>query len=379
VRAPVLSTLLRLAGTLLAEPPAMFTARRGEERAKLVRKRGGSAASERAVARALAWLAERQGEDGSWDLDADDLEGQGGGWHGERVPCPFDYEGTALCTLAFLGAGHTHEQGEHAEAVARALDALRGARGRRPTLFGVAYATQAMAEAYAMTGDEALAAPVREGSTSCSRSRKPDAGWRYYAGSRMASGTPTTTAVVTALRIAEEAGFRVDDSYRAPVLKWLDGLVEMKTGRVEYTVNGRRLGYTPTTANAASALLVRAWLGQKKGHPMVRRHLRAIAKHKPKWSLKFKVLEVNGRKRKVQIGYLQHYYWWHGTEALARLDPGLYSSWNRALKRALLPKQRKSGPLAGSWDPDGTYGKVGGRIFSTALCTLALESYYRYK
>jgi hypothetical protein len=123
---------------------------------------------------------------------------------------------------------------------------------------------------------------------------------------------------------------------------------------------------------------VRARLGQTASHPEVVLGLRALAKHRPKWSIRFKTVKVQGVERRVQIGYLQHYYWWHGTEALARLGGGAWSAWNGALKKALLPKQRKTGALAGSWDPAGTYGKVGGRLFATALCTLMLESYYRY-
>ena len=89
-------------------------------------------------------------------------------------------------------------------------------------------------------------------------------------------------------------------------------------------------------------------------------------------------MKVKGVERKVQIGYLQHYYWHHGTEALARVGGSAWSSWNGALKKALLPKQAKTGHAAGSWAPEGTYGSVAGRVFSTALCTLMLEAYYRY-
>ncbi|MHC4547447.1 MAG: hypothetical protein ACYTEZ_01610 [Planctomycetota bacterium] len=368
--------LLLLAAAAAAGP---LTAGRADERRKEhLRRRGGNAATERAVAAALVFLAGRQTDAGYWDADAfAEGEGRGGGWHGERVPCPFDREVTALATLAFLGAGHTHRAGRHARCVDRAL-AWLARPSKRATLFATAYATQALAEAYDLTGDEALAPAVREGVARMVAARQPQGGWRYYPGSRMASGVPTTTAVVCALRVAEEAGFDVPQEYREPVLGLLGRLVDRETGRVAYTLDGHRLGYTPTTANAASALLVRAWLGQPAAHPEVALGVRALGKRRPRWAVRYKTLKVNGVARKVQIGYLQHYYWWHGTEALARLGGRSWSAWNGALKKALLPKQRRTGPLAGSWDPEGTYGKVGGRIFSTALCTLMLESYYRY-
>jgi len=374
VRVPAL--LLVLAAAAAAGP--LTAGRQAGRKEQLLRRRGGNAATEKAVARALAFLAERQTDAGYWDADGfEDDTSNGGGWHGERVPCPFDREVTALATLALLGAGHTHRAGPYREAVARALAWLSRPPGRT-TLFATAYATQALAEAYDLTGDASLKPTVEAGIVVMVESRQPRGGWRYWPGTRMASGVPTTAAVVCALRVARDAGFSVADDYETPVLDLFGRLVDRKTGRVAYTLDGHKMGYTPTTSNAASALLVRARLGQKASHRDVVLGLRALAKHRPKWSIRFKTVKVNGVPRKVQIGYLQHYYWWHGTEALARLGGSAWSTWNGALKKALLPKQRKTGALAGSWDPAGTYGKVGGRIFSTALCALMLESYYRY-
>ena len=55
-----------------------------------------------------------------------------------------------------------------------------------------------------------------------------------------------------------------------------------------------------------------------------------------------------------------------------------WKTWNAALKPALIDHQRKSGDEKGSWDPIGAWGKEGGRVYSTALGTLMLETYYRY-
>jgi len=370
-----------LAATAAAGP--LTAGRAPAQSARLIRAKGGSATTEKAVASALDWLAHHQTPEGYWDADGFDgtpgcdCDGKGGGWHGARVTCPFDREVTGLAALAYLGAGQTHRSGPHAKVVARALAWLARPAGRT-TLFATAFSVRALAEAYDMTGDASLRPPVERGIALLVSARLPDGGWRYWPGVAMASGVPTTTAVVCALRVAEEAGFEVDGAYKPAVLHWLDRLEDRATGRVAYTLDAARLGYTPTTTNAASALLCRLWLGAGTSDAAVRRERKAVMRRKPRWSIRFKRLEVKGVVRTVQIGYLQHYYWQHASEALARVGGGTWSAWNGALKKALLGHQRRSGHAQGSWDPVGTYGKVGGRVFSTALCALCLESAYRY-
>ncbi|HEX5138642.1 MAG TPA: hypothetical protein VFY93_16845 [Planctomycetota bacterium] len=367
--------LLLLAGVAAAGP--LTAGRTGEARAQLLRARGGSKATEDAVASALKWLAAHQGEDGSWDADgfgaACDCGGGGKGWHGEDAPCPFDREVTALAALAFLGAGHGHRDGPYKDTVSRALAWMQ--RGSGGTLFGAAYATQAFAEAFDLTGDEALKPAVEAGIREMLRARQKDGAWRYFP--MEVSDVPTTTAVVVSLRVAEEAGFEVDRAYRQSALDMLDRLVDRKTGRVAYHWGAEQLGYTPTTANASSALLVRSWLDAMRT-PEAALSLKAIADRRPKWSVKYKTMKVKGVEREVQIGNLDLYGWWHATEALARTGGPEWTAWNDALRRALLGHQRTNGHAAGSWDPEGTYGKVGGRVFSTALGALMLESYWRY-
>jgi hypothetical protein len=57
--------------------------------------------------------------------------------------------------------------------------------------------------------------------------------------------------------------------------------------------------------------------------------------------------------------------------------PG-WQRWNDALQRALLARQVKQGPLAGSWQTDDLWAGYGGRLYTTTLATLTLEVYYRF-
>jgi hypothetical protein len=75
------------------------------------------------------------------------------------------------------------------------------------------------------------------------------------------------------------------------------------------------------------------------------------------------------------------YYWYYATYAMNQWGGAAWREWEKALGRALLPMQRRSDRpdnFHGSWDPADAWGEEGGRVYSTALCALMLEVYYRY-
>ena len=58
-----------------------------------------------------------------------------------------------------------------------------------------------------------------------------------------------------------------------------------------------------------------------------------------------------------------------------------WTQWKKAIETALIPNQRredKDDNFFGSWDAAGPWGEEGGRVYSTAICALILEVYYRY-
>ena len=76
------------------------------------------------------------------------------------------------------------------------------------------------------------------------------------------------------------------------------------------------------------------------------------------------------------------HHWYYATLALFQhqsIDEGAWTRWNEALKPELLAHQRRDGHAAGSWDPHDEWSRLGGRIYQTAICTLSLEVYYRYR
>ena len=50
-----------------------------------------------------------------------------------------------------------------------------------------------------------------------------------------------------------------------------------------------------------------------------------------------------------------------------------WKAWQKALSPALLGSQVEGGVGKGSWEPEGAWCYVGGRVFSTAMAVMALQ------
>jgi hypothetical protein len=254
---------------------------------------------------------------------------------------------------------------------------LDGGAGGFDSLWNLAFAVQAVADAHAATRDLALRPALERAVRALEAAQGPDGGWRYFPSA--VGDVPTTSAVAVALGTAAQAGIPVDAERAKRVLAFLDARVDRKSARSEYHEGAETLGYTPTTANAASALAARAFLGALGSAPVLDRQLAAAAEHKPAWKIGEKqVKRPDGTVVTAQVGWLYPYLWHYATLALfQRGGPG-WTAWFSALKGALLKGQRKDGHAAGSWDPLGTYSDSGGRAYVTGLCVLMLEAPYRY-
>ena len=66
------------------------------------------------------------------------------------------------------------------------------------------------------------------------------------------------------------------------------------------------------------------------------------------------------------------------TYGLYQMGATHWGNWWRPVMDAVVGSQRDDGNFAGSWDPLGRGVVRGGRLFSTALSVLTLESFYRY-
>jgi hypothetical protein len=170
-----------------------------------------------------------------------------------------------------------------------------------------------------------------------------------------------------ALRSAELAGFEV------PMITW------QRAGKFLESVSRGRAGglaaYQPGTGvsrpMSAEATYCKMLLAQRVGGVDI---LAPTCEE----TAEYVGDEVPGASR------VNLYYWYYATLLLhLRQHAGPraeqdWHGWNDALKRSLLASQHTSGPLEGAWNSDTVWGGYGGRVYTTALAALCLETYYRY-
>ena len=108
------------------------------------------------------------------------------------------------------------------------------------------------------------------------------------------------------------------------------------------------------------ALWCRMFTGQDVHDPRVEGALAQLAK----------ALPAPNKKGKVRATERLFF----GSQAALLGGGRLWSTWNPALQKTLLAGQLKDTCERGAWEPVNNYG----RVYSTALGTLSLESYYRF-
>lgn len=344
----------------LKPPTDAYAQRITPDRTALVERRGGSQETERAVAKALAWLAEHQSDDGHWDGAAFD---QTCGACGGDTDIAVNNALTGLSLLAFLGAGHTHVgDSPYADNVRRAAYWLiaqqtdRGDLRGEETMYTHGIVTIALSEAYGMTGDVDFIDPVRKAVEFIDRARNQTVGgWRYDPG--QAGDTSVLGWQIMALKSATMNRIPASADSFKEARRWMD-LVdhESQSGLYAY-----RPGRRHAPAMTAEGMFVQQLLGMPRGDPRMQVSADFIARYPPDWD--------EGPNT---------YYWYYATLALFQFQGDHWRDWNRAITRELLRHQRRSGRVGGSWDPEGEWADVGGRVYQTALCTLMLEVYYRY-
>ncbi len=415
---------------------ATYKLRDVEQRKEAARRFGGTAESEAAVELSLNWLSNMQSPDGHWDAQTFGA----GQVRVDEFGVKRDYAGrdadtgiTALVTLSFLGAGYTHEGGKYALNVDRAIDwliqqqnkdgSLEGESGRFARMYCHAMATYALAEALGMQDSMLLGPIVDPGMISTGQvmaqnlstalllqcgmcphglaavtssgiatqaeltayklrrvddirlraallravtytvsQQDPDSGgWRYEFGQE--GDISMFGWQMMSLKSASIAGVAINPIVRQKMIDFLNSVRQGEHGglfgyRRSVLVDGRETEPV-TPVMTAEALFCQQMLGYPRDSATSREAVQYMLRNMP------------------QLSQLNMYYWYYGTLAMYQYGGKPWEDWNNVVRDTLIQEQRRDGAYAGSWDPNGPWGKYGGRLYSTAISTLTLEVYYR--
>jgi|TARA_B100001971_G_C18211390_1_gene550922 hypothetical protein len=318
-----------------------------EKRADFVRQQGGGPETEAAVARALEWLKRNQWKDGRWNHRSGHSTGA-----------------TGLAMLAYMGWGAKHTQpGPYQDTLSKAVNWMlskeqNGDLRYRGDMYDHGIAAIALAEAYNLTKDERLRAPVERVVAFTTKAQNPESGgWRYetYSENPRDKGDLSVSGwQLMALKSAKLGGISVPAAPFVNVRKFFNS--------VGFDGNGFRYqpGRTPSSAMIAEGLFCEQILRGGKVNPQIEKCVGLIQKKLPS-------------SRTVD-----YYYWYYGSLAMRQTQGKAWENWNDKLKPILLRKQKRGGTNDGSWDPEGKNGTIAGRCVTTSMAALSLEVYYRY-
>lgn len=333
-----------------------YEGRNPQWRARLVASRGGTPESESAVELGLAWLAAHQWADGGWRFDHTGGPCRGMCRDPGRVATTTGATGLAL--LAFLGAGYTHHSGTYRDVVQRGLYYLGqrmlvtpyGGDLQEGTMYAQGIATLALCEAYAMTQDATLRPMAQQGVDFICYAQHPQGGWRYV------PGQPGDTTVfgwqIMALKSARMAGLEVPSPVIDAAMRYLDSVQSQGGAAYGYQKSGNEPACT------AIGLLSRMYYGWRRNDPRLEKGVG--------------ILQAIGPSRN------DVYFNYYATQVMHHYHGQGWEKWNTTLRDYLVSTQQQQGHERGSWYFPDRHGAFGGRHYTTCMCVMILEVYYRH-
>jgi hypothetical protein len=251
-------------------------------------------------------------------------------------------------------------------------------------MYNHAIATLALTEAYGLSHWIPIKKHAKKALAFIHETKNPGRAWRYHLGSESGpkerNDVSVTGWMIMCLASAEDFGLPYDPKDIEDALQYIDDMTDPKTGRTGYNEKGsyssRESGdeliwpYNQTEAMTAVAMLSRVFCGNILGNldgqaEMLDKGAKLLRRHPPLWD--------------VEAGTIDYYYWYYGSYAMFQMAGNDWKFWKDRMINALVKNQRTEGCAKGSWDPQyGPWGDSGGRIYSSALCILCLEVFYRY-
>ncbi|MGE3350975.1 MAG: hypothetical protein AB7O84_04525 [Planctomycetota bacterium] len=359
-----------------------YSNRFGPQKQQALEEFGGTADTERAVRDGLRYLASIQRDDGGWGSN-EDYESKYGYVRVGK---------SALCLLAFLGAGHTPaSRTEHSEVARRAVAFLLSVQQRETGAFGVSSAyghgisTYALAECYGITKDERLRRPVEDALSWILANQGPRGdrrnrgGWGYFSPGLRPEDDYARTSIsswmVMALESAKLSGIAPPDDVLPAAREFFERAWDREQRFFRYNHMRSRLesGWPTLPASTPASAFCLLLLGVDRGDERIVQALDYTVDRRPRRYRRYSDDDF------VLQGQGNVYFWYYGTLACFLAGGDAWKEWNERLS-TLLPEAQE---LDGSWPPIDVYAQTAGdtqrdRAYTTAMCVLSLEVYYRY-
>ncbi len=364
---------------------------------------GISRLTEEAVERGLGWLARHQSPDGRWSGDrfidrcklyygkACQIGARLGDW---------DVGMTGISLLAFYGAGYRPDQGRYKDTVLRAQvycaarqwgDGDFGGQGDLIGGYSRPIATIALAEAYGTTQDPEFLERARLSVEHIIHIQYPDAGWRYRLGGQFPGDTSVTGWNAWAIATSRKFGIPVDplglegsltlfQMFSSPVSQDeefynTDPAYFFEVGRGQsfehFTGYNAREGSRPPMT--ALGLMCYILMDRRRSHPFCIGAANTLLKNIPEYD------ERSNKIKYVAGAEYPIYYWYYGSLAMYQMGGTFWRKWSRPLLTEGIPNTQVKGDVCerGSWGCDNL-DSIGGRVYTTAMAVLTLETFYRY-
>jgi hypothetical protein len=376
---------------------------------------------------ALQWLADHQHADGYWSatdfraasrrsvatatgnvefVDPGNLHSDGGR---EDVA---DIGLTGLALMAFTANGQTHREDPYRNTIRTAVLYLRkvqtndgcfGPRDDHAFVYNHAIATTAMAEMYALSGDQVLKPIISTAVDFILTAQNPGLGWRYGVRPTF-NDTSVTGWMLLALHTANLAGIEFD--YYQPFAgarAWLELVTIELNGRdtTGYDApggnNARLRGALSYEHNPAmNAVHGTVWFFVRSSEQSDRRAAdfeESIFENAPKWEhakldycywlwaamylqLRTEDAREGWQAENTQLqrsGKARDAWWESAAEVLTKHQRGWHELDTKA-ERTTAAKLAEHG----SWDAVDAWSTAGGRVYATAMGALTLSMPWRF-
>ncbi|MFA6999304.1 MAG: hypothetical protein WC198_09105, partial [Victivallaceae bacterium] len=351
-------------------------------RARLLKRYGGNANTESAVEKALAYLASVQNSNGSWG-SADSFKS------GDAAAL------SSLALLAFFSHGENFQSKRYGENIRKGCDFLIEI-ANTPNIeyagsgFGHAILTYALAEGFAVTGSMSLRSTLESrvkyiianqnkfGSFAMNYDNSPQAPptaeqlenplYREIIVGESACDLSLLGWHIQALTAARNAGLQLEglDKTLELAAEAIIKIHQARKGGFSQGINMKR--FDDNENMTPVGLLGLYFLNAGNSAPAKRAEKLVDKISPPKWhkSAKFPL-----------------YRWYYQTQAMFQAERGRgkrWDAWNDNLKAELIKAQQSDGawPMPGGDNSFRVKNKTDLTVYSSSLCALMLQVYYRY-